>query len=465
MTAPAKKRETWNSSTGFILAAIGSAVGLGNIWKFPYIAGQNGGGAFVIIYMLCLAFVGLPLMIGEMTLGRLAKQGPVGTYASLAPKSRGGKLWTIFGALIIVSTFILLSFYSVIGGWTIGYLFKTLTGTLSAGGAQSSGQVFDSFIADPVQSTLYHTIFMAICVGVVIGGVSKGIERASFILLPLLCLLLLILFGYSLTTPGAGEALRFMFYPDFSKLTPAAILEAMGHSFFTLSLGMGVMIVYGSYLKDKDSIFKAAGAVALADTAIALIAGVTIFGIVFSAGIEPGQGPGLIFVTLPSLFVNLPFGIVWGVLFFLLLAFAAITSGISILEVTVSYFVDTYGFARNKTALIIGATIFAFGMLSVLSFNLLSDVVLLTLHNGGKIKELGIFDTFDYLVSNWALTLGGLGVALFVGWGVPRADVWNELKDDALGKTGFTIWLMTTRFLAPIAVILVLLHSIGVFEN
>lgn len=463
MSSQDKHRGSWTGSTGFILAAVGSAVGLGNIWKFPYITGVNGGGAFVLLYLLCLAIVGLPLLIAEMTLGRLSGKASFGTYTTLAPPERGGRSWGGFGALIIISSFFLMSFYSVVGGWTIAYFVKAISGEFGPQASSDVPAIFDNFIADPVQGTLFHVLFMGACITFVMRGVSRGIERASKIMMPLLALLLLILLAHSLTMPGAGEALRFMFYPDFSQLKPTAILEAMGHSFFTLSLGMGVMIVYGSYLSKKSSIFISAAAVGIADTAIALAAGVTIFGIVFSAGLAPGSGPGLIFVTLPSLFAGLPFGSIWAVLFFLLLAVAALTSGISILEVSVSFVVEHLKISRQKVTLAIGAFITALGLLSVFSFNILSDITLITLHNGGEPKPLNIFDTMDYLISNWALTIGGLGAALFTGWAVPREQIWNELKGDVLGKTGFTIWLSITRFIAPVAVVFVLLHSVGVF--
>lgn len=453
-----QKRETWSSSLGFVLAAVGSAVGLGNVWKFPYITGENGGGAFVLVYLVCIAVVGLPLLIAEMTLGRRSQKEPVGAFSSLARPERGGKIWGVFGWLAVVTAFLLLSFYSVVGGWTIGYLVKALGGAFTPETAANSGEVFNSFIGDPVQSTFYHAIFMAGCIGVVLGGVSHGIERAAKVMMPAFALLLLILLGYSLTTEGAGEALHFMFYPDFSKLTAAAVLEALGHSFFTLSLGMGVMIVYGSYLGKKDSIFKSGLAVAIADTAIALIAGVTIFGIVFSAHKEPGAGPGLVFVTLPSLFANLPLGNFWAAMFFLLLGFAALTSGISILEVAVAYFVDERGFSRRTATLVFGAIIFALGLLSVLSTSTLADFKFAL---PGK-EPMTIFDTLDYLISNWALTIGGLGVALYAGFGVSKDQLWDELKDDVLGRVGFAGWLVVTRFVAPVAVVLVLLHSVGV---
>jgi NSS family neurotransmitter:Na+ symporter len=452
-------REHWSGSFGFVLAAVGSAVGLGNVWKFPYIAGINGGGAFVLIYLGCIAIVGLPLLIAEMTIGRKSQKEPMGAFSTLADADRGGKWWGGFGWLVIVTAFLLLSFYSVVGGWTIGYFVKAVSGAFTPATAAASGEVFESFVGDPIQSTIYHAIFMAGCIGVVVGGVAQGIERAARVLMPLFAMLLLTLLVYSLTLDGAGEALRFMFYPDFNKLSPAAVLEAMGHSFFTLSLGMGVIIVYGSYLSKDDSVFKSALAVSIADTLIALAAGVTIFGIVFSAGQEPGQGAGLVFVTLPSLFANLPLGSLWAALFFLLLGFAALTSGMSILEVAVAYFTEERGWSRRAASLTFGLIIFALGLLSVLSFSTLSDFKL-PLGEEGKT----IFDSLDYLISNWALTIGGLGVALYAGWGIKREDLWDELKDDALGRVGFGGWLLVTRFVAPVAVILVLLHSLGVFE-
>lgn len=463
MKAADETREHWSGPVGFVLAAVGSAVGLGNVWKFPYITGVNGGGAFVLVYLGCIAMVGLPLLIAEMSIGRRSEKEPVGAFSSLARAERGGKLWGVFGWLAVVTAFLLLSFYSVVGGWTFAYVVKSISGEFTAEAAGTTGKIFETFVGDPVQATIYHAVFMAACIGVVLGGVARGIERAARVLMPAFAVLLIVLLGYSLTLDGAGEALSFMFYPDFSKLTPAAVLEALGHSFFTLSLGMGVMIVYGSYLSKQDSIFKSGLAVSIADTLIALAAGVTIFGIVFTAGKEPGSGAGLVFITLPALFADLPLGSLWAAIFFLLLGFAALTSGMSILEVAVAYFVDERGMSRRTATLTFGGIISALGLLSVLSFSTLSDVYPMTVGHGDEMKNLTIFDSIDYLISNWALTLGGLGVALYAGWGVSKEQLWDELKDDALGKAGFAGWLLVTRFVAPVAVVLVLLHSIGVF--
>lgn len=457
MSADVKKRETWSGSLGFVLAAVGSAVGLGNVWKFPYITGENGGGAFVLVYLACIMLVGLPLLVAEMTLGRRSRMEPVGTFKSLAGRDRGGSWWVGFGALMVLTAVLLLSFYSVVGGWAIAYLVKALQGEFTPEGAARASDTFTALTTSPWEATLYHALFMGGCIGVVIGGVSQGIERGAKVMMPALAGLLLVLLMYSLSTPGAGESLRFMFYPDFSKLTPAAVLEAMGHSFFTLSLGMGIMIVFGSYLSKKESIAKSSLMVVGADTVIALVAGVMIFGIVFSAGKDPEAGAGLVFITLPSLFANLPLGNFWAALFFLLLSFAALTSGISILEVSAAFLVDEGYVTRKKATLGIGAIIFILGLVSVLSFSVLDGIKIPV---PGKPAQ-SIFDALDYYISNWALTINGLGVALFAGWGIRKDDLWEELKDDLLGRTGFFAWFFIIRFFTPIAVILVLLHSVG----
>lgn len=457
MSAEVQKRETWSGSLGFVLAAVGSAVGLGNVWKFPYVTGENGGGAFVLVYLGCIMLVGLPLLMAEMTLGRRSHMEPVGTFKTLASPERGGSKWVGFGALMVLTAVLLLSFYGVVGGWAIAYLVKALQGEFSPEGAARAADTFTALITSPWEATLYHALFMAGCIGVVIGGVSQGIERGAKVMMPALAVLLFVLLIYSLSTPGAGESLRFMFYPDFSKLTPAAVLEAMGHSFFTLSLGMGIMIVFGSYLSKKESIVKSSLMVVGADTLIALVAGVMIFGIVFSAGKDPEAGAGLVFITLPSLFANLPLGNFWAALFFLLLSFAALTSGISILEVAVAFLVDEGYVTRKKATLGIGTIIFVLGLLSVLSFSVLDGIKIPVPGKPAK----SIFDALDYYISNWALTINGLGVALFAGWGIKMDVLWDELKDDILGRAGFFAWFFIIRFFTPIAVILVLLHSVG----
>ncbi len=449
-------RGNWTGSTAFVLVAAGSAIGLGNIWKFPFITGMNGGGAFVLVYLLCIAIIGLPILAAEMLIGRKGGRGPVTTFATLASKERGGKAWSVFGWMAVITAFILLSYYSVVGGWTIAYAVKTVSGAFSADVVEEIPGMFDAFVTNSTQVVLYHLLFMTVTIVVVIGGVQGGIERAAKILMPALGVLLLILLGRSLVSDGAGKALTFMFYPDFSKLTPAGILEAMGHAFFTLSLGMGAILVYGSYLKKEESILKAAVAVGVLDTVIALAAGVMIFGIVFSFDLEPAAGPSLIFKTMPVLFAQMAGGTFFALLFFLLLAFAALTSAISILEVVVAYVVDHEIMNRKLATLVFGGIIFLIGILSALSFGELEGVKL--------IGERGIFDSLDYLVSNWSLPLGGLGVTLFAGWALETKVVKDELADDPWSKPLFTAWYALIRYVAPAAVVIVILSSVGFFE-
>lgn len=448
--APEQKREHWSGALAFVLAAVGSAVGLGNVWKFPYITGHYGGGAFVLVYLACIAVVGLPLLVGEMVIGRKSQRGPVGAFRSLA--KGGGGLWAGWGYFAILTGFLLLSFYSVVGGWTIAYSLKSVFGEFAAGNPEEVKAAFGAYVSDPVSATMSHAIFMVATIGVVYSGVSGGIERAARTLMPAFGVLLIFLMGYAANSPGVGDSLAFLFQPDFSKLTGAAVLEALGHSFFTLSLGMGAMIIYGSYLPRKSSLYKSAIAISFFDTFVALGAGLVIFTIVFGHGMEAGSGPSLVFETLPVLFSQIPMGSLLSTVFFTLLAFAALTSGISLLEVVVSFVVEEFEVAREKVALTVGGTIFAFGLLSVMSFSVLSDFTIY-----GKT----IFGALDYLISNWALPLGGLGVALFVGWGTDAGTLWDEFEDDIFGKAAFSGWLFLTRIVAPIAIATIILYKVG----
>jgi NSS family neurotransmitter:Na+ symporter len=450
--ASEETREHWSGSLAFVLAAVGSAVGLGNVWKFPYITGMHGGGAFVLVYLGCIALVGLPILMAEMVVGRRSQAGPVGAFRSLAAPDRGGKLWSIWGYFAILTGFLLLSFYSVVGGWTVAYALKSVFGQFASGTPSEIKAMFGAYSGDPVSSTMSHAIFMVVTIGVVYSGVSKGIERAARTLMPAFFLLLIFLLGYATATTGFGEAMNFMFQPNFSDLTAAGILEALGHSFFTLSLGMGAVIIYGSYLPKDSTLYGSAIAIGFFDTFVALTAGVVIFTIVFSQGMAPGSGPSLVFETMPVLFSQIPYGSLLSTAFFTLLAFAALTSGISLLEVVVSFFVEEFDMDRHLAALGLGGAIFFFGLLSVLSNSLLADF-----------KPFGatIFGNLDYFISNWALPLGGFGVAVFAGWGVDRDEWWDEMKDDWFGRTAFRGWLFLTRVVAPLAIILILMNLMG----
>ncbi len=363
---PNGTREQWGSKAGFILAAAGSAVGLGNIRKFPFIAGMSGGAAFVLIYLVCVALIGFPVMLLEFTLGRQTQKNPVGAYRAA---DRPGGLWFLAGAMGVFAGFVILSYYSVVAGWCLGYVWKALMGTFQNfhEPAQAAAH-FEKTAALTRWAIGYHLLFMAICVGIVIGGVKRGIERASKILMPSLVLILILLVVRGITLEGASEGLTFLFKPDFSKIQGDTILVALGHAFFTLSLGMGAMITYGSYLSRKDNLVVSAFTVVLLDTVVALLAGIAIFTAVFAYGLEPAAGPGLIFHVLPAVFSEMPGGAIFGLLFFLLLSIAAITSGISLLEVVTAYYVDDRGWSRTQATLTFGFVIFLLGVPSALSF-------------------------------------------------------------------------------------------------
>lgn len=450
------QRENWGSKLGFILAAAGSAIGLGNIWKFPYITGENGGAAFIFIYLICIAVIGLPVLIAEILIGRTGEKDPVGSFKKLS----NSKFWTAVGGMGVVAGFIILSYYAVISGWSLGYIFEAMTGSFSGfADATHSNEHFSALIGNVWWTVGLQGLFMITVIGIVFAGVQNGIERGSKILMPLLFVILLILMIRGLTLDGAEKGLEFLFNPKWEKVTGFTVLMALGHAFFTLSLGMGAMMTYGSYMSKKDSIFTSALQIILLDTVIALVAGVAIFTAVFAIGQNPGEGPGLIFQTLPVVFAKMPGGYIFGILFFLLLTIAALTSAISLLEVVVSYFVDEKGWARHKAAVTFGIVTFFIGLPSALSFNVLSDT---------KILELTFFDIADYLTSNIMLPLGGLFIAVFVGWiwGFDKVLVNAKQGAEKLFDNAFwriNVWKFFLKYLSPVLIFLVLLHSLGLF--
>lgn len=434
-------RGTWGTRLGFILAASGSAIGLGNIWKFPYITGVYGGGAFVLVYLLSVVIVGLPLMIAELMIGRRSKKNPVGAFKALHHRRTP---WQLTGWLGVLSGFVILSFYSVVAGWAMAYILKSIVGF--SGTAEQIQSEFGALVAHPSASILWHSIFMVLCIGIVIGGVQRGIERWSKILMPTLFLILMGLMTYGLFfTHGGMKALDFLFKPDFHKLSAEAALSALGHAFFTLSLGMGAMLTYGSYMRHDESITRDAITVSVLDTVIALIAGVAIYSMVFNYDMDPAAGPGLIFQTLPVLFAKI--GPLVSVPFFVLLTFAALTSGISLLEVVVAYFVDERGWKRTKATLILGGAIWAFGLLSA--------IAAITVPFRGR--EQTFFDIFDFVSTNYMLPIGGLLTCLFAAWVMKRSD-----KIAEFGSKGplFKSLVFVLRYITPVAVLLVLLHGL-----
>jgi len=451
-------REHWSNALGFILAAVGSAVGLGNIWRFPYVAGENGGGAFVVLYLGCIALVGLPLLIAEMKVGRRTERGPVGAYGALAPDSLPGSLWVGFGALAVLTGFVLLSYYSVVGGWAVAYSFKAALGEFGALGSGEAAEIFGNYTGSWVKSTISHAVFMGISIGIVYGGVTDGIEKAAKFLMPAFGVLLLVLFVYSLTTAGAGRAFEFMFVPDWGEVTVDSVLQAMGQSFFTLSLGMGSIMVYGSYLSRDDGLYSSSLTVAAADTSVALAGGIVIFSIIFAQGGDPTQsGPGLAFVAMPQLFSQMPGGAIVSTLFFVLLTFAAVSSAMSLLEVVTSYFIEELGYERKRAVVQFGLLIFVLGLPSLLGFNVLSEA---TLELGGEPRN--ILSILDYFVVNFALPLGGFGAGAFAGWVVDPEEWRDEIEGEPLAEMLVGSWIWTVRTVAPIAVLLVLLYKVGI---
>ena len=436
------QRGKWGSKLGFVLAAAGSAIGLGNIWRFPTVTGENGGAAFVIVYIACVLLIGVPIMLAEFTIGRRAKSDPMGAFRKLAP----GTLWKFVGALGVLTGLMILSYYSVVAGWTLKYITLTLTGALQGADPDSIRTTFADFIQSGQSVTGYHLLFMVLTVWIVTGGIQGGIERAAKVLMPLLLLLLLLLVLRSVTLPGAKEGLLFYLRPDFGKITFGVVLAALGQAFFSLSLGMGAMITYGSYISDDDDLVSSAISVSCFDSLIAILAGFAIFPALFSVpGLSPDAGPGLIFVVLPNIFNAIPLGQVFGSLFFVLLAIAALTSSISLLEVTVAYAIDQLQWKRTKAALVMGLIVFLLGVPSALS-------------NGAVPSFSGILDVVDRYFGNISLVLGALLLSLFVGWkwGIPNAL--DEIGQSRAEFRFAALWGFLLRYACPIAIVTILVN-------
>jgi len=439
----------WQSRWLFILAATGSAVGLGNIWKFPYITGENGGGAFVLVYLLCISIIGIPVMIAEVSLGRMGRQSPINTMKALAQKAGASPLWSSIGWMGAIAGFLILSFYSVIAGWALSYTLDMASGNFVNISAENSGKIFGDLLANPTQLTIWHTAFMILTLGVVARGVNAGLEKAIKILMPLLFILLFILFGYALSSSGFSQGFSFMFDFDFSKLTTESIMVALGHAFFTLSLGLGAIMAYGAYMPADTSIAKTILIVAFLDTAVAIMAGLAIFPIVFANGLEPSAGPGLLFQTLPIAFGQMTGGIIFGTMFFVLVSFAAWSSAISLAEPIVAWFVEKFKMSRALAAVIIGTSAWLLGLATVFSFNIWSDV---------KMFDKTVFDMLDFLTTNIMLPMGGLFISIFVGWKMSESKMMNEVGIDS--PILFKFWRFTLRFLAPIAILAVLINGL-----
>ncbi len=437
----------WSSRFAFILAATGSAVGLGNIWKFPYITGENGGGAFVLVYLLCVAAIGIPIMIAETMMGRRGRQSPINTLQVLTKEADADTRWHYLGWLGVVAGFLILSYYSVIAGWAMDYVLKALTGSFSGESTSDIKQLFSDLQENPTRQIFWHTLFLVATMAIVARGVQGGLEKAVRFLMPGLFVILMLLVAYAMTTGAYMQGMAFLFKPDFSELTGDGVLTAMGHAFFTLSLGMGAIMVYGSYLPKDVSIAKTVVIIAGADTLVALLAGIAIFPIVFANGLEAGSGPGLIFQTLPIAFGSMTGGWLFGLLFFILLVFAALSSAISLIEPAVAWCVEHYEIERKKACIGLGLATWVLGLATVFSFQ--------------EDARFNFFDTLDYLTANLMLPIGGLCIAIFAGRVMRTVDSKAEL---ALGnELLFDIWKFLVSYIAPAAIFLVCLNVLGVF--
>jgi NSS family neurotransmitter:Na+ symporter len=450
-SAPAS-RDAFASTLGAFAATLGSAIGLGNIWKFPYLTGSNGGAAFVLVYLLSIAFVGLPILVAEHTIGRKMRQNAVQAYGQVVPRQ---KFWAWIGLAGVAAAFLIMAFYTDVAGWVFAYVFKSIGAMFT--GAQLNGKTFGALAGGTWEPLVWQVLVLVLTSGIIAAGVSKGIEKVTKTLMPLLFILLLICDLRALSLPGAGAGVTYLFRPDWSKVTGAVLLSALGLSFFKLSLGMGTMTTYGSYLPDSTRIVPNATRVALADTAVSLLAGLAIFPAVFAFGGTPAGGPGLLFNTIPLIFSRMPLGGLFTTLFFVLTAIATIGAMVSILEVPVAWLIEKGHLARPGAAVLTGAVMFALGIPATLSQNpLLAKVTIF-----GK----GFFDLFDYLSSNVLLPVGGLGIAVVAGWLMARSDFLAEMDKGCPHEPWYGRLLFgVLKFLSPILIVVILLASLGVIK-
>jgi len=446
------QRDGFGSRLGIIAAAAGSAIGLGNIWKFPYITGIYGGAAFIIVYLICIAAIGFPVMLSEFIVGRRAQKNAIGSFKKLAP----GTPWFLTGWMGVAAAFMILSFYGVVAGWCMEYIVKAATNAFAGQSVEAIGGMFGGFISSVGKPLFWTVLFMGITGWIVVAGIKDGIEKYSKVLMPLLLLIVIILDIRAITLPGGGAGLEFLFKPDWSKISAEAVLVALGHAFFSLSLGMGTMITYGSYIGKKENLGETAIQVTIADTLIALLAGVAIFPAVFAFGIEPAAGPGLAFITLPNVFQMMPGGYIFGILFFMLLTVGALTSSISILEVVVAYFAEELKMNRKKATIIATVAITLVGVLCSLSMG----PVFPTLFFGKN-----FFDLMDWTSANILLPLGGLLITAFVGWAMSKKDVEDEVTSGGEIKVSYLpLFTFLAKFIAPIAIAIVFLNGIGLLK-
>ena len=446
------KRDSFSSKIGIIAAAAGSAIGLGNIWRFPYVAGQNGGAAFLIIYLLFVIAIGIPVMLSEFTIGRRGQRNPYGAFKKLRP----GQPWYLIGIMGIAAAFFVLAFYSTIAGWTLEYLYRSVSNGFSGKSPSELTEMFSDFQQGGLMPVIWQIVFMFLTAWIVYRGVRKGIEKYAKILMPIFLVLILVICVRSITLPGAGEGLNFLFKPDFSKITPNVILEALGQALFSLSIGMGTLITYGSYISKKDKLPNTAYSVAAADTFVTILAGIAIFPAVFAFGINPAEGEALVFITLPGIFQQMAGGYFWSLFFFMLLIIAALTSTISILEVVVAFFSEELGISRKRATVVATVVITIIGIFCTLSQGPMENM---------KIFGQGLFSLLEYTSVNLLLPLGGFFIVIFVGWVLGKRNVKDELSNKGVLKARFiNLFMVIVRVIAPVAIAIIFLNQLGLLK-
>jgi NSS family neurotransmitter:Na+ symporter len=444
------KRDGFTSKFGVFAAVVGSAVGLGNIWRFPYMTGENGGGAFLLIYFIFVIIIGIPVVLSEFVIGRRGQGNSYASFKRLSPKS----YWYLVGFMSIFAAFIILAFYSTVAGWTLEYIYLAVIDIFSSTANASPEQVFNQFQTGFVMPVLWQLIFMFLTAIIIIGGVQKGIEKYSKILMPLLFLILVILSIKAISLPGSAEGLKFLFYPDFSKIDSDAVLSALGQAAFSLSIGMGALITYGSYIKKDNHLLKTSLAVSLTDMGMAVLAGVAIFPAVFSFGLSPKEGAGLVYIVLPKVFRQMIGGEFFALLFFILLAIAALTSAISLLEVIVAYLSEEFKIKRRNATVVAAVLASVLGIFTTISFGPLKEVKLFT---------RTIFDNFDFLATNVLLPLGAFFIVIFLGWFYDVKQTKDEITNQgSIRVMFFPVFVFIIRFIAPLAIFIVFLKGIGI---
>ncbi|HHV97978.1 MAG TPA: sodium-dependent transporter [Clostridiaceae bacterium] len=447
-----QKRDSFTSQLGVILAASGSAIGIGNVWRFSYVVGVNGGGAFLLVYLICVVLVGLPLIMAELSIGRNTGKSAFTAFKQIAPRS----FWWIAGATGVLAAFLIMTYYPLVAGWSLGYMFESIVNWKPM--IADTTTFFNNYVSGNIKPLIMLAIVLIMTALTLVGGVAKGIEKWNKILMPTLVIIIIVLIIRSLTLPGSIEGVKFLFYPDFSKITIMTFLDALGHGFYSLSVGMAIMITYGSYIRKNDDLVESSVTVCALDTVTALMAGLAIFPAVFALGLEPDSGAGLAFITLPKAFATLPGGQIFAILFFLLLTVAALASMMSLLEVLVAFLVDEFGLNKKKVLIILVVLLFLLGIPSNLSFNLMADF---------KIFGLTYFDLMDKFSANVLVPITGLLTAAFVIFRFGVKNSREELLDSCKHPKGFLIrsYPVLIKYIVPISVIFILLNATGVFSK